>query len=258
MIRAMSIAVPGMLMVLPGAVLAQDASSFAANVASSLSRGFAASSFQSPTASGTGWGSIGVGVFGQTINTTGANVDSDVDGSMGINVGFGDPSETVGLDISAGISSLTGKLSDQSFGESGALSAKLSTNLPGLTSFAVGVQGFGRWGLSGSGNQTSVYSALSKGFFYNGHGFIATVGIGDRAFSENASGVGVFGSAGFYFTPQLSLIAEYTGRFANLGVSWAPLKKYPLTVTAGAINVTDKDDFGGVQFGGSLGYGFGF
>lgn len=254
-IRASTISVP-LLSLVAGAAYAQGAVSAASNVIS-VPAGFAAPAFQVPVASGAGWGSVGVGVYGQTVDIPGG--DSDTDGSMGLNVGFGDPVKAIGLDVSLGLSALTGSLGEKSFGEAGSFGAKLHTNLPGLTSFAVGVQTIGRFGLAGSGNTSSLYSSITKFFEVGAHnGVSATIGVGDGAFTDDGEGVGLFGAAAFYVTPKVSLIAEYTGRFANLGVSLAPVNSLPLSLTLGAVNVADRDGFGGTQFAGSVGYGFGF
>lgn len=220
--------------------------------ASSLAKGYASGAFQVPSASGSGWGSVGVGLYGQTVD----DPRKDYDGSAGLNFGFGNPAEYVGLDVSVSLSSLLGsKGSPDSFGESGSFGAKLHTNLPGMTSFAVGVQSIGRFGAA-KANSSSVYTSLSKSFVTGKYGFSATIGAGDTAFTTG-SGVGVFGSLGWFLTPQLALIAEHTGRFANVGVSAAPIKSLPLSLTAGAVNLEDR--FGiGTQFAMSVGYGFSF
>ena len=68
---------------------------------------------------------------------------------------------------------------------------------------------------------------------------------------------GVFGSAAFYFTQQVSVLAEYTGRFTNAALSVAPLRSFPLTVTLGATNLGER--YGqNVEFAGSIGVGFAF
>ncbi len=64
-----------------------------------------------------------------------------------------------------------------------------------------------------------------------------------------------FGSVAFYFNRQISLIADHTGRFANLGLSIAPFAQVPLTVTLGAVNLGDADRLGR-QFGIAVGAAF--
>ncbi len=239
------------------AALAQDPSLGATAAVQSLvvPKGYAASAFQVPAAGGAGWGGIGVGLYGQTLDN---NPNDDYDGSFGVNIGLGDPAKYVGLDVSASLSSLSGADgSKDGFGDAGSMGLKLHTNLPGFTSFAVGVQSIGRWGAAADANSSSVYAALSKYFMLGNQGLTATVGMGDGAFHDDTDGVGVFGSLAYYPFSWLSVIAEYTGRFANAAVSVAPLRSLPLTLTAGAVNLGDRYDRG-TQFAMSVGYGFSF
>lgn len=236
------------------AAMAQDAAITAAALSNALPKGFAGSSFHTPVAFGAGWGGLGVGVYAQTID----NSDEDFDGGAGINIGLGDPAKYIGADVAVGLSSLTDSNgSGDGFGEAGSLGVKLHTNLPGYASFAVGVQGIGRWGSAKDANTSSVYAVGSKYFDIGGQDFIFNLGLGDGSFTGEEDGASLFGSAAWFFAPQFSVIAEYTGRFANLALSAAPIKSLPLTVTAGAVNLNDEDDLG-TQFGLSVGYGFSF
>lgn len=241
------------------AALAQDTTaSVVASQAANMPKGFAGPAFQVPTGSGSGWGSIGVGVYAQTID----NANDDYDGSMGLNFGLGNPAKYVGLDVSLGLSSLAGNRGGPGgFGEDGSFSAKLHTNLPGLTSFAIGVQSVGRFGaLKAPGvGKSSVYTAVSKFFPLGTQGISATVGVGDTAFAVN-NGLGAFGSLAYYVTPQISLIGEYTGRFANAAISVAPFKRLPFSLTVGGVNLNDRGGNAGPgsQVAVSAGYGISF
>jgi len=218
-------------------------------------RGFAAPALQSPVALGASWGAVGFGIYGQTIDST----DGDVDGAAGIAFGLGNADKYAGLEVSLGSSSLFGDQgSNADFGEVGGVGLKLHTNLPGYASFAVGVNGVGRWGGDKNPNRSSVYAAASKFFDLGPVSTIVTVGIGDNAYNEpNEEGAGIFGSAALYFTHQISLIAEHTGRFTNAAVSVAPFKSYPLTITLGAVNLGER--YGAdTEFAGTIGYGFSF
>jgi hypothetical protein len=85
-----------------------------------------------------------------------------------------------------------------------------------------------------------------------------TVGAGTEVFNDpGKSGANVFGSAALYLTPQVALIGEYTGRFANVAVSVAPYSWLPMTVTVGAVNVTERYD-ADVELAVSVGFGFNF
>lgn len=228
----------------------------AASAAAGL-RGFAAPSLQAPVAFGASWGGVGVGLYGQTIDSA----QDDADGSLGIAFGLGDADKYAGLEVSAAASSLFGDQgSEDGFGEAGAFGLKLHTNLPGYASFAIGVNGIGEWGSDDftGANSSSVYAAVSKFFDLGSVATILNIGIGDNLYNEvGEDGAGIFGSAALYFTQQISLIAEHTGRFTNAAVSVAPFKSYPLTITLGAVNLGEREGFD-TEFAGSVGYGFRF
>ena len=222
--------------------------------ASAAFKGVAAPSLQVPTAFGASWGGVGFGVYGQTCDC----VNEDMDGSFGVAVGLGDADKYVGLEVSAGSSSLFGDTgSGDSFGEVGAFGLKLHTNLPGDASFAVGVTGVGRWG-NNNPNRSSAYAAVAKFFDLGPVATIVNVGIGDNIFNEPGdTGANVFGSVGLYFTPQIALIAEHTGRFTNAGVSLAPFKSFPLTLTVGGTNLGER--YGAdAEVAVAVGYGISF
>jgi hypothetical protein len=233
-------------------------------------------SFGSPVAFGADWGEIGVGVGGQTLQNNNVN-PANVDGSMAAVIGFGDADKYVGFEASVNVISLR-----KSFGDDGAFGAKLHTTLPGRAAFAVGVSDIGRWGAA-KGGKSSVYAVGSK-FFNLGPNvpLAVNVGIGDNVFNkvsfhatggldpngnpngfdEVETGANVFGGVAIYPIQQLSLIADWTGRGLNLGISAAPFRSVALVGTLGALNVTGEyqgRQFGSdTEFGAGLGYNFSF
>lgn len=232
---------------------------------SSALRGFAAASFTSPIAFGAGWGGAGIGVYGQTIDGTASDSSDDLDGALGFAFGLGDPDRYIALETQVGVSSITGA-NDSDFGESGALGFKLHTNLPGDAALAVGVVGVAPWGknddtIPGTGRrnvESSVYAVGTKVFALGNNPLVLSLGLGDTVFNDpDEEGANVLGSAAFYFTRQFSAIAEYTGRFANLALSAAPLSSLPLTVSLGVVNVAEEHN-GDAEFAGSISYGFSF
>jgi hypothetical protein len=223
---------------------------------------YAGASFGSPTAFGADWGSVGLGVYAQTLPDE--IEDEDVDGSAALVFGLGDANKYVGLETAVITSSLTDSAgSGDGFGEAGGLAFKLHTNVPGGAALAIGVIGTSRWGVAEDTNESSVYANASKVFSIDTgssrHALVATLGVGDGAFTNDLddSGVNVFGTLAFYITRQLSLIADHTGRFTNVGLSVAPINGIPLVATLGAVNVTERFD-SDTQFGGTLGYTFSF
>lgn len=232
-------------------------SNTAASTAASDLRGFAAPALQAPVAFGARWGTFGAGLYGQSCDCN----DNDADGSLGVAFGLGDPDKYAALEVSVASSSLFGDTgSGDSFGESGSIGLKLHTNVPGFASFAVGVNGTGRWGDAAfkQSNHSSVYAVASKMVPVGQFATILNIGMGDELYNEPGKDKpGVFGSAAFYFTQQISVIAEYTGRFTNAAVSVAPFRSFPFTVTLGATNLGER--YGqNVEFAGSMGVGFSF
>jgi len=235
-------------------------------VASPAVRGFAASSFQAPIAFGAGWGSVGVGIYAQTINGTANDPGDDSDGALGFAFGLGNPDKYVGLETQVAISSVTGA-NDSDFGESGTFGLKLHTNLPGGAAFAVGVVGIGSWGKLDDPDpnapgqklvESSVYAVATKVFGLGDYPLVATLGLGDEAFQDpDDDGANVIGALAFYPHHQISLIAEYTGRFANAAVSVAPIRSFPLTLSLGGVNLAEEHG-GDAELAGSASLGFTF
>ncbi|WP_420465352.1 hypothetical protein [Panacagrimonas sp.] len=234
---------------------------------------YAGASFGSPIAFGADWGAVGVGVFGQTLpdefNGQQVSDDEDFDGSAALVVGLGDADRYAGLEVAAVTTSLTGSgdLSGQNdsdeFGESGGLSFKLHTNLPGGAAISAGVIGTSRWGEAEDQNESSVFANASKVFAIEAGArrlaLVTTIGVGDGLFTNSIDddGVNVFGSAALYFTRNFSVIVDHSGRFTNVGASVAPFRGQPLVLTLGAVNVGER--FGSdAQFGGTLSYTFSF
>lgn len=236
----------------------------AAATSSQASASFAGASFGSPIAFGADWGSVGVGVFAQTLTKSKAGTRGD--GSAGVAFGLGDADRYVGLETEVAIADLTTRNGNH-FGDGGSLGFKLHTNLPDGAAFAVGVTGTGRWGTEKNTNRASVYAVGTKIFkigSVNPYALVMNVGIGDEGFQEldtktgfGKGGAGVFGSMAFYICPQISVIADYTGRFLNAGLSVAPFKSYPLTLTLGGVNLTNRYKTN-PQAAASLSYGFQF
>jgi hypothetical protein len=242
---------------LTGVLVMAGSSAWAQSAPESASTIIAVQSFASPTLEtpvgfGGSWGSVGVGIFGQTLP------NSNEDASAGVAMGFGDPDAYFGAELGVGFSSLTSDNSEDSFGESGGFSFKLHRNLPGYSAVSVGVNGFGVWGGAEDFNDPSYYAAYSKMVPVGRFASILTIGAGTEVFNDpGEDGANVFGSAALYLTPQVALIGEYTGRFANAAVSIAPYSWLPMTVTVGAVNVTERFD-ADTELAVSVGFGFNF
>ncbi len=266
---AASIAVSAMTL-MSGAALAQGA---AISVPQTPPNSYAGASFGSPIAFGADWGAIGLGVYGQTLpdefNGQQVSDDEDFDGSAALVVGLGDADRYAGLEVAVvttsltGSGDLTGNADSDDFAESGGLSFKLHTNLPGGAAVSAGVIGTSRWGEAEDQNQSSVFANASKVFAIDTGSrrlaLVATVGLGDGLFTNSIGddGVNAFGTLALYFTRNFSVIVDHTGRFTNVAASLAPIRGQPLVLTLGAVNVGER--FGSdAQFGGTLAYTFTF
>lgn len=209
-------------------------------------------SFGSPVAFGAGWGTAGVGIGGSTQEQRPGSKAKDYDGSAGVVFGIGNPVKSIGLETTINVISLR-----SSFGDSGSANLKLHTALPGGMAFAVGVENVGRWG-DAKATSSSVFAVGTKVLNASKMPVVLNVGVGDNRFNDGDSdGAGVFGSVAVLPTSYLSLIADYTGTALNAGVSVAPFRLIPLTVTLGATNVTGRNNTD-PQFSGGLGYSFSF
>ncbi|MGH8505950.1 MAG: hypothetical protein ACRETM_08290, partial [Stenotrophobium sp.] len=247
----------GVLALASGAAQAQDQGQLAAQAAGPAA--YAGTSFGSPIAYGAQWRDVGIGVYGQTLHK---DAKQRVDGAAGLGFGLGDADKYVALETDVGVATVAHR-NGLNFGDAGSLGFKLHTNLPGNAAFAVGVVGTGRWGPAAfrNNNVASVYAVGTKVFSIGGHALVANLGLGDGQFQRTdgkgniKSGANVFGGLSYYICRQVSIITDYTGRFFNAGVSIAPIRSIPVTITLGAVNIGNQENLH-TQFGGSLGFGF--
>ena len=206
--------------------------------------------FGSPVAYGADWGQLFAGVGGQTLP---AGSGDSVDGSMLVGMGFGDSQVTAGLELSATVISIT-----DDFGADGSFNAKMHRALPGRASVALGVEETQGWGLAET-TQPSIYAVYTQTIDLVPQSprrpvpLVFNVGAGDERFVDpGEGGVGLFASVSVHPHRQLALIADYTGRGLNAAVSIVPLRRTPLVVTLGAVNLTGRLG-GDVEFAGGIG-----
>jgi hypothetical protein len=206
--------------------------------------------FGSPVGFGAGWGQAFLGVGGTTLPPGSAQ---DVDGSASFGMGFGDPYRNLGLE--AVVTSIS--LRD-SFGDSGDAHFKVHHALPFRASFAIGVESTGRWGDARSAT-SSTYVAytqvidLAPQYPANRVPLSLNLGFGDGRFVDpGEDGVGAFASVAIAPLRQMSLIADWTGRDANAAVSLVPARRWPVVLTAGAVNLAERNG-NRVEFAGGLG-----
>lgn len=223
-------------------------------------RGYAGMAFGSPTAFALGWGAVGAGAYVQTLSA----VDANRDGSAALAFGLGDADRFVALETAVTFASLSGSQgSPARFGDVGALSFKVSRSVGEGSALAAGVLSATSWGYTKPWEQPTYYLVGTRIIpLQTGLGprpLVVTLGVASSGFEKtlyvDKVRTRAFGSVAFYFNRQVSLIADHTGRFANLGLSIAPVARWPLTVTLGAVNLGDADHLGR-QFGVVVGAAF--
>lgn len=215
--------------------------------------------FGSPVAFGAQWGDLYAGLGGQTKDKVNAG-DESVDGSLALGFGLGNASKSIGLDTTIGIISLT-----EGFGDDGNVSFKLHASLPNQSAFAIGLENTGRWGAA-KATSSSVYAVYSKlwapTLLGKKRALATSVGVGSQRFvdvddSGNKEGLGVFASTALQVNRRVSTILDWTGTDLNAGVSVVPFRTIPVTVTAGAINLTENNN-SEVEFSAGIGYSYNF
>jgi hypothetical protein len=193
--------------------------------------------FGSPVAFGADWGQVFGGIGGQTLPD--GSQDS-LDGAALLGIGIGD-SSFLGVELSATIISVK-----ESFGQDGAFNGKIHHALSNRAAIAIGVENTAGWGAA-SDVDGSIYAAYTQAVDLAPQSarapmpVVFNVGIGDERFVDpGSSSVGLFASVSVHPHRQLSAIADYTGRDLNLAMSVVPVRTWPVVVTAGFINMTER------------------
>jgi hypothetical protein len=221
-------------------------------------------SASSPLAFGPNWRDVFAGVGYQATTRYGGGQD----GSASAGFGLGNSNEAVGLEV------VMTSLSTVRSGFFNRMVAgfKAHRSLEGNAAIAVGIEGVK---LAGSNfeTKTSVYGVISKVATLRGDGSASIPfssvtlngGLGNGRFCAEETvnnihqtkdcGVNFFGSVGIRANQWSGLVADWTGQDLNLGVSFAPLKAFPLVITPTLADVTGSAG-NGVRF--TVGAGFGF
>jgi hypothetical protein len=203
----------------------------------------------SPSAYGSGWGSV-YGGFSLADRT---QTSSSMDGSMVVGMGFGDPHETVGLDVSVGI--ISTDTGDGGFGDDGNYDLKLSRFISDNMAVAIGADNVMPWG-NADDNKQSYYGVVSNQYHVMGgegkEGLPLTVslGWGTGAYQSDsddtntdddvADTIGLFSSVALQVNERTSLITDWTGQMFNAGVSFVPVKSLPIVASLTATDLTNR------------------
>ncbi|PSO49138.1 MAG: hypothetical protein BRC33_08005 [Cyanobacteria bacterium SW_9_44_58] len=202
---------------------------------------------------------------------------------MSFSIGIGDPEESVGVDTTLNILSLTGgedNGASDAF-STGSISLEISRNLPGNSGVSFGVENLIRFSFSEAGRRgetpTSTYLVGSKRFQLRedpispfGIAYV-TIGLGngkfrpaeDFEFDNDGSQFNLFSSLAIQILPRVNGIAEWTGQDMTLGLSVVPFRNLPLVITVVGIDLNGnlEEAFGQegeARFTGSVNYGFFF
>lgn len=164
-------------------------------------------------------------------------VRPDADGSTfngGFGVGLGNAAESVGVEVSYALAN------NEAFGEGG-FNLKLHRQLPDDWAIAAGWNGFLNIGRNDF--EHSKYGVVTKVLRLKPSlddplsRLSVTAGIGDNQFRSNGSvqdgenNLNLFGNMALRVARPVSFIAEWTGQDLGLGLSIAPFKRVPLTIT---------------------------
>ncbi|MEP1535921.1 MAG: hypothetical protein ABJQ34_03475 [Paracoccaceae bacterium] len=204
----------------------------------------------------------------------GTTNDGDLDGSANVGLGFGNPSEYVGVELNANIFSLTDNGPGSGTGEQGSLSVKVTRQLTPTSSLAFGAENALVWGDETENVDPSFYLAYSNVNALSDDPLrpmllTYTIGVGNERFGDFDNGVrtddvGIFGAVGLAVTRRTGVILDYNGNFASAGVSFVPIVDQPLTVSLSVNNFTSVDAADGgtlsgdPEFGVSVGYSWQF
>jgi len=188
--------------------------------------------------------------------TDGVGRQKKMDASMVVGGGFGNPQDFVGLEVTASIISVF-----RHIGQSGTFNVKLHRWLPFYIGAAIGAENIASWGFAKTAAiKPNYYGVLTRVFVLDSdvavHEKLVTVslGLGNGRFQSqpyfitnrnatvsNPQGVGVFGSVGWQFNRQVSLVSSWTGRDVNLGLSIVPFKTKPIVMTVGAVDLLHRN-----------------
>jgi hypothetical protein len=216
---------------------------------------------------GMNWGQAYIGAGG--LSSQPNSINDEFAGSAALGMGFGNSRETIGFEIDIGIGSINP--SDGGIGEDGFVGAKVHRMISSNTSISLGIENFANWG-NAKGGDSNVYGAASSIFFLqpddlsNPMPIVVSAGLGTGRFRtlETQGGVTLstgnqinpFGAIGFIFHPQMSVIADYTSNIFNAGMSFVPVRSWPVTLTLYAYDLGQSVDTS--KFAGSLAYVFNF
>ncbi len=174
------------------------------------------------------------------------------DASLSFGVGFGDAARTVGVQLTAEVTSTTNNV-----GDSGYFDLKFSRRIsdgPVPTYLAVGAQRLGGWGDAGGLKPAGDLTLTFFPFIDTPRGrkpLMISVGAGTHV-RANQTEPGAYGGIGYGFTPSLAASAAWYGDHAIIGVSYAPRNLKNIQFSAAVVDVFNDTNDRRAVFGVSL------
>lgn len=221
-------------------------------------QGQPASTINTPTAYGPQWGDVFAGVGYQER----IRYDDWQDGVASVGFGLGNSDRYAGLDVTVHVLDTY-----NDFAKDRSLSLKLHRRLPYRSAVAIGHENV--WHTDGTDGGSSRYAVVSKILFLRDRptsalgSVVMNVGIGtdrflpERQFAAGDGGVNVFGGAAIRVLRPVNAVANWTGQDLALGVSIAPVRRWPLVVTPAIMDVTGAAG-DGARFSMSAGLSYNF
>jgi len=186
------------------------------------------------------------------------------DGSLGLGIGLGDATESVGVELSYTLASFGNNTRD--FG-SGAFNVKVHRRLSEDFAIAAGVNGLVNLG-DDNGFQNSFYGVATNIFRTKEDidrpfsRIAVTAGLGngqfrtEEALSDDEDGINVFGNVAFRVARPVSIIAEWSGQDLGVGLSIVPFENIPLVITPALRDLAGGGDKPRFVLGGGFVYRF--
>lgn len=167
----------------------------------------------------------------------------DPDGSIALGVGFGSAEETVGLQATAYVTSLT-----DDFGDSGYGALKISRRIVGgsnPTYVALGADQLGSWGDSEGVDPR--YAVALTTFANVSFGSAEQYPVmftlaGGTDVRDNQTKPGVYAGGGIGITPYFGLGASWVGEYVDIGAAFLIPGLERLGITAAVSDVFDQED----------------
>lgn len=157
-------------------------------------------------------------------------IQDDVDGSISIGVGLGDPRTGIATEIVIGVTSVSTSLwGDGTFGDEGNIGIKFHRQILGLPSARIASMAFGVGNLAGWGGTKdlprNIYAAYSQISDVNiGQNFFpvnTTFGLGSAVANVDRD-AGFFASMGIGITPDVSAGVSWLGDEVQVGAVYFP------------------------------------